>query len=41
LTTPLANWITNTTGAFDAGGAFSNGIPVGSEPAQFFQIKTP
>ena len=41
LTTPLANWPTNSTGAFGAGGAFSNGIPLGNNPAQFFRIKTP
>lgn len=41
LTIPRANWTTATTGTFGAGGTFSNGIPVGSEPARFFQIKTP
>ncbi len=39
---PLANWTTNLTGFFDAGGAFSNAIPVStSEPARFFMLKTP
>ncbi len=41
VATPLVNWVTNTTGVFGAGGTFSNGIPVGSEPARFFLIKTP
>jgi len=38
---PLINWTTNTTGAFGAGGSFSNAIPMGNDPARFFQIKTP
>ena len=39
LTTPLALWITNTTGAFSGTGTFSNSIPVNySEPARFFLV---
>ena len=42
LTTPLADWTTNTSGVFGNGGAFSNGIPVlNTAPARFFRIKTP
>jgi fibronectin-binding autotransporter adhesin len=41
LTIPRANWTTNTTGTFGGGGTFSNGIPVGTDAARFFQIKTP
>ena len=41
LTTPLVNWTTNISGTLTAGGAFSNAIPLGAEPARFFQIKTP
>lgn len=40
LNTPII-WTTNTTGVFGAGGTFSNGLPLGSEAARFFQIKTP
>jgi autotransporter-associated beta strand protein len=37
---PVSMWITNTTGTFDATGAFSNAIPVdSSKPAQFFRLK--
>lgn len=42
LITPVANWITNTTGTFDGAGAFSNAIPVSvTEPARFFRLRTP
>jgi autotransporter-associated beta strand protein len=37
---PMSTWITNTTGTFDATGAFSNAIPVdSSKPVQFFRLK--
>jgi hypothetical protein len=37
---PVSMWITNTTGTFDATGAFSNAIPVdNTKPAQFFRLK--
>ena len=42
IQTPLALWITNSTGLFDGSGNFSNAIPVKSSvPEQFFQLKTP
>jgi len=41
LTLPLASWTTNKTGTFTSGGAFSNGIPVGSAGQSFFLIKQP
>jgi len=42
LTTPLANWTTNTTGTLDGTGAFSNSIPVNlGQPLQFFRIRLP
>jgi autotransporter-associated beta strand protein len=42
VATPLAQWITNTTGTFNASGNFSNSIPVPSNPAeQFFKLRTP
>jgi len=41
VTLPLANWITNTTDTFTAGGTFSNSIPVTSEPQRYFLIKQP
>ncbi|HEX3628311.1 MAG TPA: autotransporter-associated beta strand repeat-containing protein [Verrucomicrobiae bacterium] len=41
LLTPLVNWTTNTTGVFGTGGTFSNGVPIGAKPAQFFMLKTP
>jgi hypothetical protein len=41
VTTPLIDWTTNTTGVFGPDGVFSNAIPMNSEPARFFQIKTP
>ncbi|HXI69261.1 MAG TPA: autotransporter-associated beta strand repeat-containing protein [Verrucomicrobiae bacterium] len=42
LTTPMASWITNTTGTFNGSGNFSNAIPVSSStPAQFFRLRTP
>jgi autotransporter-associated beta strand protein len=41
LTLPLANWTTNSTGTFTAGGAFSNGVPITSQAQRFFLIKQP
>ena len=41
VATPLINWTTNTTGVFGLSGVFSNAIPLGSNPAGFFRIKTP
>ncbi|MEI7534940.1 MAG: hypothetical protein WCK57_11275, partial [Verrucomicrobiae bacterium] len=41
VATPMANWTTNTTGIFGAGGVFSNAIPLDSNQAKFFLIKTP
>ncbi len=41
ITMPMTNWTTNATGVFGAGGTFSNGIPLGGEPARYFRIKTP
>jgi hypothetical protein len=42
LTTPLAEWTTNTAGVFTSSGTFSNGIPIlNTEPTRFFRLKTP
>ncbi len=42
LTTPIALWITNTSGSFDGSGNFSNAVPIGTgTPAQFFRLRTP
>ncbi len=42
VTTPIAFWVTNTTGNFDGGGDFSNAIPISiSTPAKFFRLRTP
>jgi hypothetical protein len=42
VASPVATWTTNSTGVFDASGAFSNSIPVNpSEPARFFWLRTP
>ncbi len=42
VTTPLANWTTNTTGVFNVSGAFSNAIPINTtEAARYFRLKTP
>ncbi|MBC8096008.1 MAG: autotransporter-associated beta strand repeat-containing protein [Akkermansiaceae bacterium] len=42
LAAPLAAWATNSLGVFDGSGSFSNSIPLSpSEPARFFQLKTP
>ena len=39
---PLSQWITNSTGTFDASGDFSTTIPISnSKPAQFFLLKSP
>jgi hypothetical protein len=41
LAAPIA-WITNTTGALDGAGAFSNSIPIdAAAPAKFFQLRLP
>ena len=41
VATPLASWITNTTGTFASDGSFSNGIPVTNLPAIFFELQVP
>jgi autotransporter-associated beta strand protein len=42
VTTPIALWVTNTTGNFDGSGNFSNAIPITiSTPAKFFRLRTP
>jgi autotransporter-associated beta strand protein len=41
LDVPLANWTTNSTGSFTAGGAFSNGVPITSQAQRYFLIKQP
>ncbi len=42
LATPLALWITNSTGNFNGSGDFSNAIPVSATtPANFFRLRTP
>ncbi len=42
VTTPVANWTTNTTGVFSGTGTFSNAIPVNpAEATRFFRLKTP
>lgn len=41
VTTPRADWITNTSGVFSPTGTFSNAIPITNIPAMFFQLKTP
>jgi hypothetical protein len=42
VASPASTWTTNSTGVFDANGAFSNAIPVNhSEPARFFRLRTP
>ena len=42
VTMPVANWTTNTTGALDGSGAFSNSIPVDpAQPARFFLLRIP
>jgi fibronectin-binding autotransporter adhesin len=42
VTTPIALWVTNTTGNFDGSGDFSNAIPISiSTPAKFFRLRTP
>ena len=38
---PLSAWTTNTAGTLDSSGAFSNAIPVGAQPEQFFHVRTP
>lgn len=40
LTSPI-NWITNTTGTLSGTGTFSNSIPVGTAPAEFFRVRMP
>ncbi len=40
--TPPIHWMTNSTGALDATGAFSNSIPVDpTQPAMFMQLRLP
>jgi hypothetical protein len=39
--TPPIIWTTNLTGTLDGAGSFSNAIPVGTDPARFFRLKTP
>jgi autotransporter-associated beta strand protein len=41
VATPLADWVTNTTGTFNGTGGFSNAIPVTNKPALFFEIRVP
>ena len=42
VASPVATWTTNSTGVFDANGAFSNSIPINpSERARFFLLRTP
>jgi len=42
VATPLANWTTNTTGALDGSGAFSNAFPVdATQPTKFFRLRLP
>jgi hypothetical protein len=42
LAAPLITWATNSTGAFDGAGAFSNAIPINpSEPALFYLLRVP
>ncbi len=39
---PAANWTTNSTGVFDAAGAFSNAIPINpAEPVRFYKMRVP
>ena len=40
LATPLANWTTNSTGVFDANGAYSNSLPTGAS-ARFYRLRQP
>jgi hypothetical protein len=40
LLNPMVTWTTNSTGVFDAAGAFSNAIPViSTNQSQFFRLK--
>jgi autotransporter-associated beta strand protein len=42
VTAPLATWTTNSTGVFDANGAFSNAIVVNpADPVRFFNLRVP
>jgi len=42
VATPRSAWLTNSTGTFDSGGAFSNAIPIQtSQPARFFLLRMP
>ncbi|HWY75406.1 MAG TPA: immunoglobulin domain-containing protein [Verrucomicrobiae bacterium] len=42
VSTPLAQWTTNSTGSFDGTGSFSNSIPiVPSVPRSFYRIRIP
>ena len=40
LSAPIT-WTTNSTGNLDNAGAFSNSIPVGTNPASFFRMRLP
>ncbi len=41
LSAPI-NWTTNTTGALDGTGSFSNSVPISSPPpARFFRLRLP
>lgn len=39
--TPPISWTTNSVGALDGTGAFSNSIPMGANPATFFRMRLP
>jgi hypothetical protein len=40
LLNPMVTWTTNSTGVFDAAGAFSNATPViSTNQSQFFRLK--
>jgi hypothetical protein len=42
LSTPIANWTTNTTGALNGSGGLSNSIPVDiTQPTRFFRLRMP
>jgi hypothetical protein len=41
LALPLASWLTNATGLFTTGGAFSNAISISIQAQSFYLIKQP
>ena len=41
ISLPLANWTTNSTGTFTAGGAFSNAVPISTQGQSYYLIKQP